>query len=50
MKTIPNYYELEPENNIFQDVVIDVTHRCNMNCKNCYIPIEKYLIWILTKC
>ena len=38
MKTIPNYYELEPENNIFQDVVIDVTHRCNMNCKNCYIP------------
>ena len=38
MKTTPNYYEIEPENNIFQDVVIDVTHRCNMSCKNCYIP------------
>ena len=38
LKTTPNYYEIEPENNIFQDVVIDVTHRCNMSCKNCYIP------------
>ena len=38
MNTIPGYYELEPENNTFQDVVIDVTHRCNMTCKNCYIP------------
>lgn len=36
--TIPGYYELEPENNTFQDVIIDVTHRCNMTCKNCYIP------------
>jgi len=33
-----NYYELKPEDNNFSDVVIDVTHRCNMNCKNCYIP------------
>lgn len=33
-----NYYELEPENNTFGDVSIDVTHRCNMMCKNCYIP------------
>lgn len=32
------YYELEPENNHFHDVIIDVTHRCNMTCKNCYIP------------
>ena len=38
MNTILNYYEQEPENNTFSDVVIDVTHRCNMNCKNCYIP------------
>ena len=38
MNTIPNYYEQEPEENTFQDVIIDVTHRCNMNCKNCYIP------------
>ena len=33
-----DYYELDPENNHFTDVVIDVTHRCNMMCKNCYIP------------
>ncbi len=33
-----NYYELEPEDNHFTDVVVDVTHRCNMKCKNCYIP------------
>jgi len=33
-----NYYELPPEQNHFSDVVIDITHRCNMNCKNCYIP------------
>lgn len=33
-----NYYEQEPQDNTFQDVVIDVTHRCNMSCKNCYIP------------
>lgn len=33
-----NYYELEPEDNIFYSVVADVTHRCNMECSNCYIP------------
>lgn len=33
-----NYYELEPEHNHFHDVIIDITHRCNMTCKNCYIP------------
>lgn len=33
-----NYYELEPENNHFSDVMVDVTHRCNMTCKNCYVP------------
>ena len=38
MNTILNYYEQKPEENTFQDVIIDVTHRCNMNCKNCYIP------------
>tara|TARA_A100001015_G_scaffold295937_1_gene375529 strand:+ start:244 stop:1191 length:948 start_codon:yes stop_codon:yes gene_type:complete len=38
MNIIPGYYEQEPENNTFQDVIIDVTHRCNMTCKNCYIP------------
>lgn len=38
MNTTLNYYELEPEDNIFSDVVADVTHKCNMTCKNCYIP------------
>lgn len=33
-----NYYELEPEQNHFSDVMVDVTHRCNMTCKNCYVP------------
>lgn len=33
-----NYYELEPKDNFFTDIIIDVTHRCNMTCKNCYIP------------
>tara|TARA_Y100000114_G_C11719072_1_gene307520 strand:+ start:26 stop:907 length:882 start_codon:yes stop_codon:yes gene_type:complete len=33
-----NYYELAPEDNSFIEVVADVTHRCNMSCKNCYIP------------
>tara|TARA_B110000503_G_scaffold125542_1_gene193202 strand:+ start:1543 stop:2469 length:927 start_codon:yes stop_codon:yes gene_type:complete len=38
LTTILGYYEQDPENNTFQDVIIDVTHRCNMSCKNCYIP------------
>jgi len=33
-----DYYELEPKDNHFTDVLADVTHRCNMVCKNCYIP------------
>jgi len=33
-----NYYELEPSQNHFTDVMVDVTHQCNMTCKNCYIP------------
>lgn len=33
-----NYYELEPENNHFYTIFADITHKCNMNCNNCYIP------------
>ena len=33
-----NYYELEPEKNTFSNVVVDLTHRCQMTCANCYIP------------
>jgi len=32
------YYELPPEDNIFDVLVADITHRCNMSCANCYIP------------
>jgi len=49
-----NYYEQEPEENTFSDIVIDLTHRCNMECKNCYIPnrlfpdmeFEKFYKWL----
>lgn len=30
--------QLEPEDNPFTSLVVDVTHRCNMACANCYIP------------
>ena len=33
-----NYFELLPEENTFSNIVIDLTHRCNMECANCYIP------------
>lgn len=32
------YKTYEPEDNIFDNLVIDITHRCNMDCANCYIP------------
>lgn len=33
-----NYFELSPEKNTFSNIVIDLTHRCNMECANCYVP------------
>lgn len=33
-----NYFELSPEQNTFSNIVVDLTHRCNMECANCYIP------------
>ena len=33
-----NYFELAPENNSFSNIVVDLTHQCNMECANCYIP------------
>ena len=33
-----NYFELTPEENTFTNIVVDLTHRCNMECANCYIP------------
>ena len=35
---IVNYYEQLPEENTFMDIMADITHKCNMTCKNCYIP------------
>ena len=32
------YYELEPEKNHFPVIYVDITHRCNMECANCFIP------------
>lgn len=34
------YYEQEPKDCTFYSVCIDVTHRCNMECANCYIPMR----------
>jgi len=30
--------EVLPENNTFKIVYIDLAHRCNMECANCYLP------------
>ena len=49
MSKISNYYELDPSQNTFQDVMIDITHRCNMTCKNCYIPNREIPDMDLTK-
>tara|TARA_B100000085_G_scaffold281894_1_gene309349 strand:- start:987 stop:1859 length:873 start_codon:yes stop_codon:yes gene_type:complete len=29
---------LAPEENTFDAIMVDLTHRCNMECANCYIP------------
>lgn len=29
---------IQPEDNYFDIVVADITHKCNMECANCYIP------------
>jgi len=33
-----NYFELQPEENTFSNIIVDLTHKCNMECANCYIP------------
>ncbi len=38
VEKIVNYYEQSPEENTFMDIMADITHKCNMTCKNCYIP------------
>ena len=33
-----SYFKIEPEDSTFKMIFADVTHRCNMHCKNCYLP------------
>lgn len=33
-----DYFEVEPEESKFDVIFVDVTHKCNMECHNCYIP------------
>ena len=32
------YNEVKPEENSFNLLMVDLTHRCNMECANCYLP------------
>ena len=36
--TLQRIQYLEPEENTYNSLVVDITHRCNMECANCYIP------------
>lgn len=39
MPPIPTgHFSLAPEDNTFETVHVDLTHRCNMECANCYLP------------
>lgn len=29
---------IDPHNNYFETLMVDITHRCNMHCRNCYLP------------
>jgi molybdenum cofactor biosynthesis enzyme MoaA len=34
--------EVDPENSEFKIVYVDIVHRCNMECSNCYLPNRSY--------
>jgi uncharacterized radical SAM superfamily Fe-S cluster-containing enzyme len=38
LPALPSIPDYRPEDSPYQTVVIDITHRCNMACRNCYIP------------
>lgn len=38
LKTLPVERSFSLENNPFDVVIVDATHRCNMHCANCYVP------------
>ncbi|HEX7152325.1 MAG TPA: radical SAM protein [Thermoanaerobaculia bacterium] len=38
LTTTPVERTFTPEDCPYETVIVDVTHKCNMGCKNCYIP------------
>lgn len=36
----PGHLRFAPEDNPFSTLFADITHRCNMECANCYIPVR----------
>jgi hypothetical protein len=38
LQSIPVARTFSPETCPYETVIIDVTHRCNMTCANCYVP------------
>ena len=36
----PGSIRFRPEQSPFQTLFADITHRCNMACRNCYIPVR----------
>lgn len=38
LQSIPVARTYSPESCPYETVIIDVTHRCNMTCANCYVP------------
>jgi molybdenum cofactor biosynthesis enzyme MoaA len=38
LQSIPVDHTYPPETCPYETVIIDVTHRCNMTCANCYVP------------
>ena len=37
----PSFQTYAPADCPFETVIVDVTHRCNMSCHNCYVPNRK---------
>ena len=37
-ETVALIRSIPPSENTFETVMVDVTHRCNMACANCYLP------------
>ena len=40
MNIINFYSEQEPKDSKYYSLFVDITHRCNMECANCYIPVR----------